>query len=58
MPDKRISVDCVGGNRYVFTGHYCRELETENWHYYKDVQGNLYHFRKEHIIAVTEEHVE
>ena len=52
--NKLIAVDCVGGKHFVFIGHYCREMEKEHWHYYKGTDGSTYHFRKEHIIAVTE----
>lgn len=34
-----------------FIGKYCRELETENWHYYETTKG-MRHFKKENIIAV------
>ena len=37
---------------FIFVGKYRRDLETDNWHYYEDQYGILFHFRKEHIVAV------
>lgn len=39
---------------FIFNGEYLGHerpdgKETNNWHYYKDDQGRIYHFRKEHI---------
>ena len=34
------------------TGKYRRDLETEHWHFYEDERGTIYHFRKEHMVAV------
>lgn len=36
----------------TFIGVYRRDLETNNWHYYEDDKGFVYHFRKEHIVCV------
>jgi len=37
---------------FVFIGKYRRDLETKNWHYYETEDGGLYHFKKEHMVAV------
>jgi len=37
---------------FVFVGKYRRDLETGNWHYYEMKNGEICHFRKEHMIAV------
>ena len=37
---------------FTFVGKYRRDLETDNWHYYEDSYGILFHFRKEYIVAV------
>jgi len=37
---------------FIFVGKYRRDLETDNWHYYEDQYGRLFHLRKEHIAAV------
>ena len=31
---------------------YCRELETDNWHYYKCEDGSMLHVRKDAIAAI------
>lgn len=41
----------ITGLTIHFKGEYCRELETNNWHYWKDEYGKVYHFRKEHIVG-------
>ena len=51
------------GSSFRFIGWYlgqCRPdgKETKNWHYYKDTNGKIYHFRKEHMVAVVETNVE
>jgi len=38
----------------AFTGFYRRDLETGSWHYYETINGDIWHFRKEHMIAVFE----
>jgi len=35
-----------------FIGRYRRDLETNNWHYYEKENGEICHFRKEHMVAV------
>jgi phage pi2 protein 07 len=42
---------------FEFTGQYRRDLEVNNWHYYEDENGNLYHFRKAHMIMVHEKEI-
>lgn len=32
---------------------YCRELETENWHYYKNPDGKMIHLRKDAIAMIV-----
>jgi len=41
----------------IFNGKCLRERETPNWHYYQTEDGDIYHFRKEHIIYVLEKPV-
>lgn len=35
-----------------FRGKYRRDLETGNWHYYEDIKGKIWHFRKDNILGV------
>ncbi len=35
-----------------FKGRYRRDLEANNWHYYEDDKGLIWHFRKENIQGV------
>ena len=35
-----------------FKGRYLRDIESDNWHYYEDHKGILWHFRKENIQGV------
>lgn len=37
-----------------FNGEHMPEMERPNWHYYKTDQGQMLHFRKEHIALVIE----
>ena len=37
---------------FSFVGKYRRDLETNNWHYYEKENGEICHFRKEHMVAV------
>ena len=37
---------------FCFVGKYRRDLETGNWHYYEKENGEICHFRKEHMVAV------
>ena len=39
---------------YNFTGMYLRERESNNWHYYETIEGDIIHFRKEHMVMVIE----
>ncbi len=50
---KRILVATVAGN-FRFTGKYLPERQKKNWHYYQAENGDIMHFRKEHMVAVTE----
>ena len=40
-------------NSVTFFGKYRRDLETSNWHYYEKSDGEVIHFRKEHIVYVN-----
>lgn len=53
---KRIKIVTVGGG-VEFVGFFRRDLEKPNWHYYELEDGNIYHFRKEHMVAVLEENI-
>lgn len=37
---------------FNFNGKYCRDLETDKWHYYERDDKIIIHFRKDHIVAV------
>ncbi len=37
-----------------FVGKHKPEMEKPNWHYYETESGQIYHFRKEHMVAVIE----
>jgi hypothetical protein len=39
---------------YHFTGMYLKERESNNWHYYETIEGDIIHFRKEHMVMVIE----
>lgn len=39
---------------FTFWGKYRRDLEKPNWHYYETDRGEIYHFRKEHMVCVEE----
>lgn len=49
-----IKIYLEGGLIFEFKGWHLPELEKPNWHYYRDDAGNLYHFRKDKMIAVVE----
>jgi hypothetical protein len=40
---------------FAFIGEYLRGRETKSWHYYRTDYGDIYHFRKEHMVMVFEE---
>ena len=42
----------ISEDPFVFVGKYRRDLETGNWHYYEKENGEICHFRKEHMVAV------
>lgn len=43
-----ITIVCPNCEPYHFVGEYCRELESENWHYYRRaVDGVMVHYRKD-----------
>ena len=35
-------------------GKHRPDMEKSNWHYYETSKGKIYHFRKEHMVAVIE----
>lgn len=41
-----------------FMGWYRRDLEANNWHYYEKANGDVIHFRKNHIVYVDGDNVE
>lgn len=41
-----------------FKGRYRRDLETANWHYYEEENGNVIHFKKESMICVSGDTIE
>jgi hypothetical protein len=51
--DHPITVQTTKGS-LEFNGHYRRDLEKPNWHYYETTDGCLLHFRKEHMVYVGE----
>ena len=40
-----------------FVGNYLREREKDNWHYYETDKGEIFHFRKEHMVLVQESNI-
>jgi len=40
--------------KICFKGKYRRDLEAPNWHYYETEDGNIFHFKKSHMVAVFE----
>lgn len=52
----KFTVLLTGGKSIVFTGSY--SSGEQNWSIYKDEMGNMYRFRKEHIVAIIEEYAE
>ncbi len=53
--DHSISILLKGKDTWItFIGVYVRELEKPNWHYYKDNEGTLYHFRKDEMQLVKD----
>ena len=51
----KIKIHLITGKDVSFVGEYLRDLEKDNWHYYKTNTNKLIHFRKEHIVFVSEE---
>ena len=51
--DKKLTVKTTAGD-VVFFGFHRPDLEKPNWHYYETDSGQIYHFRKEHLVAVLE----
>lgn len=39
-------------SEFKFIGRHRRDLESKNWHYYEQPDGEIIHFRKEHLVAV------
>ena len=37
-----------------FFGTHLKHMETENWHYYKMIDGSILHFRKEYMALVKQ----
>ena len=53
MKEKTMTIITMGGH-ITFTGFHRKDLEKPNWHYYEDNEGNIFHFRKQHMVAVLE----
>lgn len=47
-----IKIHLTNGNTFEIIGKHRPDLEKPNWHYYEDNEDGLYHFRKEHMVAV------
>ena len=43
----------TGGTTLTFDCDYCREIESKNWHYYKQKSGEMVHIRKKHLMMVV-----
>lgn len=56
--NKEIKMMLKYGYEFMFTGKYRRDLEKPNWHYYEDVDGTIYHFRKEYLMFIAESPIE
>lgn len=52
---KNITIFLTDKGKFSFYGRYLPERQKENWHYYLDDKGTVYHIKKEHMIAVIEE---
>jgi phage pi2 protein 07 len=55
---KKITVTTTTGTAVSFNGKHRPDLEKNNWHYYEDEYGDIWHFRKEHMVFVHEEDIE
>lgn len=53
MENKEIKILLETGS-VTFVGHYRRDLEKTNWHYYETALGDILHFRKDKMLAVLE----
>ena len=42
----------------IFRGKYLKEREKPNWHYYITEHGEILHYRKEHMVSVSEKEIE
>lgn len=45
---------CHSEDSFIFIGKYRRDLETSNWHYFETQSGEIFHFRKENMVAILE----
>jgi hypothetical protein len=52
---KKIKIEVTTGKMHSFNGFHKKDLEKPNWHYYEDEYGDIWHFRKDHMVMVHEE---
>jgi hypothetical protein len=54
---KDIKIYLTNNDSIHFAGKYLRERQQANWHYYEGEKGEIYHFRKEHMVCVIEKEI-
>lgn len=56
---KSYRIITINGTQINFIGWHRKDLDVQhkNWHYYESIDGKIYHFRSEHMVAVEEEEV-
>ena len=43
---------------WEFNGKYLKDREKPNWHYYQNEEGEILHFRKEHMVVLIEKEIQ
>lgn len=54
MENRIYIVGDITGEKHIFWGRHLPERERPNWHYYATEDGRILHFRKEHMVFVSE----
>ena len=44
----------ITGEKHIFIGRHLPDREKPNWHYYATEDGRILHFRKCHMVFVSE----
>ena len=57
---KSYHIITINNTQIRVTGWHRKDLEAQHkgWHYYESLDGRMYHFRSEHMVAVEEGEVE